>query len=69
MLGGHIKVISQEDIGSLFAVYMPYIEATTILKQRGFTAPIIMLTVNVNANVKTSMLADIQGAMEQQDRT
>jgi CheY-like chemotaxis protein len=28
MLGGHIKVTSQEGQGSQFAVYMPYIEAT-----------------------------------------
>jgi signal transduction histidine kinase/FixJ family two-component response regulator len=149
MLGGHIKVISQEGHGSQFAVYMPYVEATnkqvmtnqsqadailnrdlkpsvdipvlnghilcaddnednrqlvaylvtktgaqltlvedgqqalkvtentqfdlvlmdmqmpemdglqttTILKQRGFQAPIIMLTANVDSNSKKKMLA------------
>lgn len=149
MLGGHIKVTSQEGLGSQFAVYMPYVEAsnkqlmsnqnqadavlikdpkpdeaipelsghilcaddnednrqlvayllaktgaqltlvedgqqaldvvantpfdlvlmdmqmpemdglqaTTILKQRGFQGPIIMLTANVDSNSKNKMLA------------
>jgi len=33
------------------------LQATTILKQRGFQAPIIMLTANVDSNSKKSMLA------------
>jgi signal transduction histidine kinase/DNA-binding response OmpR family regulator len=36
---------------------MDGLQATTILKQRGFTAPIIMLTANVDSNSKKNMLA------------
>jgi signal transduction histidine kinase/DNA-binding response OmpR family regulator len=36
---------------------MDGLQATTCLKQRGFTAPIIMLTANVDSNSKKSMLA------------
>lgn len=36
---------------------MDGLQATTILKQRGFQAPIIMLTANVDSNSKKKMLA------------
>jgi signal transduction histidine kinase/FixJ family two-component response regulator len=36
---------------------MDGLQATTILKQRGFQAPIIMLTANVDVNSKNKMLA------------
>jgi CheY-like chemotaxis protein len=36
---------------------MDGLQATTILKQRGFKAPIIMLTANVDSNSKNKMLA------------
>jgi signal transduction histidine kinase/FixJ family two-component response regulator len=36
---------------------MDGLQATSILKQRGFTAPIIMLTANVDSNSKKDMLA------------
>ena len=36
---------------------MDGLQATTILKQRGFQAPIIMLTANVDSNSKKNMLA------------